>query len=94
VKWLLDAMLAPDAADQLGDFGHDAVSVLRIGMVNLADFAEILADRQNSGAPSAPIVFIRRDALPRRGALASHLARRLDQWAAANAEPFVGLYWA
>ncbi|MBO0693153.1 MAG: DUF5615 family PIN-like protein [Acidimicrobiaceae bacterium] len=60
---------------------------------NFADFAALLADRQNRGEPSTPIVFVRRDHLPRRGALARHLARKLDEWARANPEPFVGLYW-
>jgi hypothetical protein len=40
-----------------------------------------------------PIVFVRRDSLPRRGAQATHLARKLHAWADANPYPFVGLYW-
>jgi predicted nuclease of predicted toxin-antitoxin system len=115
VKWLLDAMLPPAAADELGRIGHDAISVLRIEMgeaddakvferavadgriivtENFADFAALLADRQNQGQPSTPIVFVRRDNLPRRGSLAGHLARKLDEWARANPEPFVGVYWS
>ena len=60
---------------------------------NFADFAGLLADRQNRGEPSTPVVFVRRDNFPRRGALAGHLARKLDEWARANPEPFVGLHW-
>ena len=114
MKWLLDAMLPPAAADELGRLGHDAVSVLRIDMnsaedadvferavddgrvivtENFADFASLLAGRQNRNEPSVPVVFVRRDNFPRRGALAGHLARKLDEWAKANPEPFVGLYW-
>jgi predicted nuclease of predicted toxin-antitoxin system len=114
VKWLLDAMLPPAAADELDRLGHDAVSVLRMEMgaaddakvferavtdgrvmvtENFADFAALLADRQNRGEPATPVVFVRRDNLPRRGALAGHLARKLHQWARANPEPYVGLYW-
>ena len=95
MKWLLDAMLPPAAADELERLGHDAVSVLRMEMgaaddakvferavtdgrvivtENFADFAALLADRQNRGEPSTPIVFVRRDSLPRRGILAGHLA--------------------
>lgn len=114
MKWLLDAMLPPAAAQELEGLGHDAVSVLRIEMStaedsvvftravadqriivteNFADFAELLAVRQNQNEPTVPVVFVRRDTLPRRGALAVHLARKLDEWAKANPEPFVGLYW-
>lgn len=60
---------------------------------NFADYATLLAGRQNRNEPSVPIVFVRRDSLPRRGALAGHLARKLHEWAKANPEPFVGLYW-
>lgn len=108
-------MLPPACADHLDRMGHDAVSVLRIGMAatddgdvfdhaaeqgrvvvteNFADFADILAERQNRGAPSVPIVVVRRDSFPRRGALANHLAQRLHEWSQANPEPYVGLYWA
>lgn len=107
-------MLPPAAADELARLGHDAVSVLRMGMEaaedsevferavtdgrvivteNFADFAALLAGRQNRNEPSVPIVFVRRDHLPRRGALPGHLARKLHEWAVANPEPFVGLYW-
>jgi predicted nuclease of predicted toxin-antitoxin system len=60
---------------------------------NFADFATLLAGRQNRSEPSVPVVFVRRDNFPRRGALASHLARKLHEWATANPEPYVGLYW-
>jgi predicted nuclease of predicted toxin-antitoxin system len=114
VKWLLDAMLPPAAADELGRLGHNAVSVFRIQMdtaedshvferavtdgrvivtENFADFATLLAGRQNRNEPSVPIVFVRRDNFRRRGALASHLARKLHRWAMANPDPYVGLYW-
>ena len=114
MKWLLDAMLPPAAADELDRLGHDAVSVLRLEMgaaedskvferavtegrvivtENFADFAGLVADRQNQGKPATPIVFVRRDSFPRRGALAGHLALKLHKWAQANPEPFIGLYW-
>ncbi|MCL2396155.1 MAG: DUF5615 family PIN-like protein [Acidimicrobiaceae bacterium] len=60
---------------------------------NFADFAAMLTGRQNRNEPSVPVVFIRRDHFLRQGALARHLARKLDEWAKANPEPFVGLYW-
>jgi predicted nuclease of predicted toxin-antitoxin system len=60
---------------------------------NFADFAALLADRQNLDEPSVPVVLVRRESLPRRAALSVHLARKLHEWAKANPEPFVGLYW-
>lgn len=60
---------------------------------NFADFATLLAGRQNRNEPSVPVVFVRRDNFPRRGALAGHLARKLHEWAVANPDPYVGLYW-
>lgn len=81
------------AAGDVTVFEH-AVTQRRVVVTeNFADFAALLTDHQNRGEPSTPVVFVRRDNLPSRGALASRLARKLDHWARANPEPFVGLYW-
>ena len=61
---------------------------------NFADFAQLLQERQRREDRCVPVVFVRRTDFPSRGALATHLARRLDGWAAANPDPVVGLYWA
>jgi len=42
VRWLLDEMLPPRAAELLRDLGHDAVSVLALGLAATAD--EIVYD--------------------------------------------------
>ena len=81
------------AADDARVFERAVTDGRVIVTENFADFAALLADRQNRGERSTPIVFVRRDNFPRRGALAAHLARKLDEWARANPEPFVGLYW-
>ena len=81
------------AADDAKVFEHAVAEGRVIVTENFADFAALLTERQNRGEPSTPIVFVRRDNLSRRGALAGHLARKLDEWAQANPEPFVGLYW-
>jgi predicted nuclease of predicted toxin-antitoxin system len=81
------------AADDAKVFERAVTDGRVIVTENFADFAALLADRQNRGEPATPVVFVRRDNLPRRGALAGHLARKLDEWARANPEPFVGLYW-
>jgi Domain of unknown function (DUF5615) len=81
------------AADDAHVFERSVADGRAIVTENFSDFAALLADRQNRGETSTPVVFVRRDGFARRGALATHLARKLDEWARANPEPFVGLYW-
>ncbi len=107
-------MLPSAAATELGARGHDAISILEMGMAgaadadildravkqdrvvvteNFADFAALVALRLSRQERCVPVVFVRRGSLPKRGALAAHLARLLDAWATANPEPFVGIHW-
>jgi hypothetical protein len=60
---------------------------------NYADIAAIMEHRQSRDQPCVPGVFVRRTALPRRGAMAEHLARKLHRWASESPEPYVGLHW-
>jgi predicted nuclease of predicted toxin-antitoxin system len=60
---------------------------------NFADFAALLEIRLAAGEPCVPVVFVRKTDLPRRGALAVHLAERLDSWSKAEPEPYVGPHW-
>jgi hypothetical protein len=60
---------------------------------NHRDFAVLLHGRLSRGEPCVPVAFVRRDALPRRGALPVHLARLLDGWAKANPDPYVSPHW-
>jgi len=60
---------------------------------NVADFARLVQERQRAGLAGASVVFVRRDDLPRRGALAFHLAQGLDSWAAEHPDAPTGLYW-
>ena len=60
---------------------------------NFADYAAIVEQRLSRDQPCVPVVFVRKETLPRRGALAAHLARRHDAWAASNIEPYVGPHW-
>ena len=107
-------MLPPLAAQELRRLGHEALSVLEVGLgaaedaevldraasderiivtKNFSDYARLLQERQSGNERCVPVVFVRRDDLPKRGALATHLAKRLHDWAIANSEPFIGLYW-
>jgi predicted nuclease of predicted toxin-antitoxin system len=114
VRWLLDEMLPPACVAELRSRGHDAISVLDVGMAgapdaevferavrearvvvteNFADFARLVAQALACEEPCVAVVLVRRDSLPKRGALAVHLVRQLDAWASANPEPYVGLHW-
>jgi predicted nuclease of predicted toxin-antitoxin system len=60
---------------------------------NFADFTAILEQRLSRDQNCVPVVFVRKDRLARRGALAAHLARTLDAWAASNPDPYIGPHW-
>jgi hypothetical protein len=78
--------------------GHDvferAVAAGRcIVTESFADLAAIVEERSSRGESCVPVVFVRKDMLPRRGAMARHLAEHLHRWAEANPDPYVGLHW-
>lgn len=78
MKFLLDEMFPPEAAELLGDrHGHDAVHVSEVGL-GATD------DREDADAA--------RD-LPGGGAQASALAELLDRWAAGRPAPYLGPHW-
>ena len=60
---------------------------------NLGDFADLLDERSSRGDGCVPVVFVRKDALGRRGGLARRLAEHLHRWADDNPEPYAGLHW-
>ena len=69
--------------------GHDRILVTE----NFGDFSALLDQRLSHGEACVPVVFVRRDRLPRRGALAAKVAELLSEWARANPEPYVGPHW-
>lgn len=85
----------------LGLAGHDdpvvfeaAVTQGRIVVTeNFADHAVLLDQRLRNDEPCVPVVFVRKTDLPRRGALAHHLAERLHTWAAGHPDPYLGAHW-
>ena len=60
---------------------------------NIGDFAVLLDQRLRTNEPAVPVVFVRKGDLPRRGALPNRLAERLDRWAEANPDPYLGPHW-
>jgi predicted nuclease of predicted toxin-antitoxin system len=71
-----------------------AVAELRVIVTeNFSDFAGLVEQRHAHELPCVPVVFVRKRDLPRRGALAGHLARHLHRWAEANPDPYPGVHW-
>jgi predicted nuclease of predicted toxin-antitoxin system len=60
---------------------------------NFADYATLLDQRLRNDEPCVPVVFVRKTDLPRRGALAGHLAERLHSWATTHPDPYLGAHW-
>ncbi|MGI9032481.1 MAG: DUF5615 family PIN-like protein [Acidimicrobiales bacterium] len=60
---------------------------------NFADYSLLLTQHLSNDQPCVPVVFIHKPRSPRGGALAGHLTARLDAWAAANPDPYVGAHW-
>ncbi|MGI9118655.1 MAG: DUF5615 family PIN-like protein [Acidimicrobiales bacterium] len=60
---------------------------------NFADFATLGEDRMARHEPGTAVVFVRKRDFPRGGGLATHLSRRLHQWATDNPDPYPGPHW-
>lgn len=60
---------------------------------NFSDFSKLVEVRRGREDPCVPVVFVRKRDFPRGGALATHLATHLDQWAAENPDPYPGPHW-
>jgi hypothetical protein len=86
-----DVGLAGTSDDTVYDH---AVSEQRIVVTeNFADFARIVEQRQAHDQPCVAVVFGRKRAFPRGGALAVHLAQHLHEWAARHPDPYPGVHW-
>lgn len=104
MRFLIDAMFPPAVCARLAERGHDAVHVRDCGLdahpdtevaavaseerralvtENVKDFARIAG---------IVVVCVLKSRLRARG-MDVHLAAVLDDWAGANANPYVGLHW-
>jgi predicted nuclease of predicted toxin-antitoxin system len=104
LKFLIDSMLAPSVAELLEASGHDATTPAKLGAHNLPD--EILVElataesrgivTQNASdfatVTGRPVLFVRKSWWPSQG-LAEGMARALDHWALANADPGPWAHW-
>jgi Domain of unknown function (DUF5615) len=101
LKFLIDSMLPPQAADRLA---ADATTPARLGAHNLPDDALIslaAADArvivtENASDFAAvtvcPVLFVRKSWWS-QGSLARNLADALDRWAGVNEQPGNWVHW-
>lgn len=74
-------------------FDHAVADQRLVVTENFADYSVLLTQRLGNDQPCVPVVFIHKPDFPKGGALAVHLAARLDGWAAANPDPYLGPHW-
>lgn len=104
MRFLIDEMFAPRTCVQLVERGHDAVHVRDLGVDARPDReVAAAAARENrvlvtenvkdfAAEHDIVVVCVLTSHLPQQG-MDGHLASVLDQWAATNPEPYVGLHW-
>ena len=80
---------APDDVVYAEALANDRVMVTE----NASDFAAIVAQRHANDEPCVPVVLVRKSDHPSGGALAHHLARSLNRWAASSPDPYPGPHW-
>lgn len=104
--FLVDEMFPATTASLLrGNYDHDAVHVLEVGLGSTAD-EEIAATARAEGRAvvtenivdfaaerDVVLLFVLKKNLPAGGAQAKALAQVLDDWARANPLPYVGPHW-
>jgi hypothetical protein len=104
VRFLIDEMFPPATGRRLTERGHDAVHVRDRGVDARPDFeVAALAARENRvlvtenvkdfARVEGIVVVCALKARLRTHGMDEHLAAVLDAWAAANAQPYVGLHW-
>lgn len=104
MRFLIDAMLPPDACDLLVDRDHEAVTPTHLGAHNLPDDTLIeiagadgwVVVTENAvdlaDATSATVLLVRKDWWPNE-ALAARLADSLDRWAHDHPSPGHWAHW-
>jgi hypothetical protein len=104
LRFLIDSMLPPQAAELLDAAGHDATTPALLGAHNLPDDALIAlaaAERRVivtenasdfAAVTACPVLLVRKAWWP-AGPLASRLAAALDRWAHVTDEPGSWAHW-
>jgi hypothetical protein len=104
VRFLVDEMFPSMTCDLLSKRGHDAVHVRDLGVNARPDreVADVAVHEKRvlvtenvkdfAGARDLAVVCVLKSRLPVSG-MAEYLARRLDNWASASPDPYLGLHW-
>lgn len=104
MRILIDEMFPSGTCARLVERGHDAVHVRDLGVDARPDREVAAAAARDDRAlvtenvkdyaaeHDIVVVCVLKSHLPQHG-MDAHLASVLDQWAAANPEPYVGLHW-
>ena len=104
MRFLLDGMLPPQAAERLNAVGHDAVTPAQLGAHNLPDDvlvqiataeARVIVTENASDfaqVTTCAVLFVRKSWWPAEG-LATSLAGALNRWAAAHPDPGSWPHW-
>ena len=104
MRFLIDAMLPPQVADQLNALGHDALSPASLGSPSLPD--RVLIDIAASDArvivtenisdfasvTRCTVLFVRKDWWP-QAALVPRIAAAVDRWANIDPNPGPWAVW-
>jgi len=104
VKFLIDSMLPPRAADHLAGMGHDATTPSGLGAHNLPD--DVLVQLAAAGdrvivtenasdfaqVSACPVLLVLKAWWP-SASLTASLASALDRWAEANPQPGNWAHW-
>ncbi|MGH3949101.1 MAG: DUF5615 family PIN-like protein [Pseudonocardiaceae bacterium] len=102
MRFLIDEMFPPRTCARLVERGHDAAHVRDLGIDARPDREVAAAAARDSralvtenvkdfAADGIVVVCILKAHLPQHG-MDEHLAAVLDQWAAVNPEPYLGLH--
>lgn len=103
MKFLVDSMLPPRAAELLGAAGHDAATPVQLGAHNLPDGelirlatiegrVVVTENARDFADATCPVLLVRKSWCPAQ-ALAERLSTAIDRWASANAEPGPWAHW-
>lgn len=103
MKFLIDSMLPPRAAELLRARGHDAVTPFQLGAHNLPDDElvrlaalerrAIVTENASDFANAPCVVLLVRKAWWPRATLAERMSLAIDAWASANPKPGPWTHW-
>ena len=103
MKFIVDSMLPPAAADALREYGHTAFTPTDLGghdladstlieMASAEDLVVVTENASDFAGAACTVLLVRKDWWP-RAQLATQLAGAVAAWAAENAAPGPWTFW-